>query len=532
MGAHGGPGTCGWFVRPEITCPSAPVSVVVQAPGPVCIPLSIANSDSIDAGFAYWQENTLCFIADSLGEYLVTVVAIDTSTDLSDSCSFIVNVSGVKVGDETVPPGGTVRVPITLYTDQPLSGFTIPLKYSTFQPDKVTLDSVTVVPWVGDSAFIVNDSMFIVHRPIQPIPMPDSTGKLDVGYAYFTIAPTAAPETFPIDTATTEYNSVVYSYQFVTATGDTIVPLFVPGSVTIDGACSAVCGDADCSGFVSMDDIVYLINYIFANGPAPKDGREGDVDCDGRANITDAVYLVNYIFSPGSPAPCESCPALGFLEKPAIGEAELSIECSDISCSGLVLKLRSDFQIAGVQFELTTERDVYFETGATISKFSLFSNFSNGRTKIGLIDLTGSGGIPAGEHELLRWQNTGLEMPVISEAIAADRSAQPIAVRILSTAKSEVLPREFAIKQNFPNPFNPTTQIAYDVPHAEQVRIDIYNVLGQRVVTVVDAPHQPGRYSITWSGTDESGRGVASGVYLYRITAGTFVESKKMMLLK
>ncbi len=315
-------------------------------------------------------------------------------------------------------------------------------------------------------------------------------------------------------------------------TPEQIVPLFVPGSVTIDGACT-LCGDFDCSNQVDITDAVYLINYIFAGGQAPRDPSEGDINCDGRTDISDAVRLICYLFALGNcPTPCDECPPIGFRKESAVGKANIWIEETAGSANGLSLMFSTDADVSGLEINLESATEPVFELVVPGSSVSSFSAYDGSLTKIGLIDLTGSGGIPAGEHELLRWQNTGLEMPVISEAIAADRNAQPIAVRILATAKSEALPREFAIKQNFPNPFNPTTQIAYDVPHAEQVRIDIYNVLGQRVVTVVDAPHQPGRYSITWNGTDESGRGVASGVYLYRITAGTFVESKKMMLLK
>ncbi|MCC6963938.1 MAG: SBBP repeat-containing protein [candidate division Zixibacteria bacterium] len=70
---------------------------------------------------------------------------------------------------------------------------------------------------------------------------------------------------------------------------------------------SYVCGDADGSGSVTVSDVVYLINYIFAGGPAPNPLLSGDVDCTGAVSISDAVYLINYIFA-GGPAPCAACP--------------------------------------------------------------------------------------------------------------------------------------------------------------------------------------------------------------------------------
>ncbi len=67
------------------------------------------------------------------------------------------------------------------------------------------------------------------------------------------------------------------------------------------------CGDLDASGQNDIVDVVYLVNYIFAGGPAPQDDGLGDVDCSQQVNIADAVYLVNYIFV-GGPEPCNACP--------------------------------------------------------------------------------------------------------------------------------------------------------------------------------------------------------------------------------
>ena len=70
---------------------------------------------------------------------------------------------------------------------------------------------------------------------------------------------------------------------------------------------SYLCGDADGSGTITISDAVYLINYIFAGGPAPNPLLSGDADCSGSITISDAVYMINYIFA-GGPAPCASCP--------------------------------------------------------------------------------------------------------------------------------------------------------------------------------------------------------------------------------
>lgn len=94
------------------------------------------------------------------------------------------------------------------------------------------------------------------------------------------------------------------------------------------------------------------------------------------------------------------------------------------------------------------------------------------------------------------------------------------------------LPDAFCLSQNYPNPFNPSTVIEYSIPRRSQVEITLYNLLGQKVKTLVDKVEPAGNYSAYWNGTDYSGKPVASGVYLYRLKAGDFVETRKMILLK
>ncbi|MCE5251877.1 T9SS type A sorting domain-containing protein [bacterium] len=94
------------------------------------------------------------------------------------------------------------------------------------------------------------------------------------------------------------------------------------------------------------------------------------------------------------------------------------------------------------------------------------------------------------------------------------------------------LPSKVKLSQNHPNPFNPATTIVYDVPSQSHVIVTLYNVLGQPVRTLVDDVQQPGSYRVTWDGTDQFGAPVSMGVYFYRLQAGDYSETKKMLLLK
>ncbi len=94
------------------------------------------------------------------------------------------------------------------------------------------------------------------------------------------------------------------------------------------------------------------------------------------------------------------------------------------------------------------------------------------------------------------------------------------------------LPKTFGLDKNFPNPFNPSTNINYTVPKKSHVQLEVYNVLGQRVKTLVSGVRDAGVWQVTWDGDSESGSKVSSGMYFYKFTAGAFVETRKMVLMK
>ena len=106
-----------------------------------------------------------------------------------------------------------------------------------------------------------------------------------------------------------------------------------------------------------------------------------------------------------------------------------------------------------------------------------------------------------------------------------------------SSAESVEIPTAFRLHDNYPNPFNPTTKIEYEVPSRSHVQLAVYDLLGQLVRTLVNSDHSNGHYSVAWDGTNETGRQVASGMYIYRLEAAggsgsATVLSKKMVLLK
>lgn len=155
-------------------------------------------------------------------------------------------------------------------------------------------------------------------------------------------------------------------------------------------------------------------------------------------------------------------------------------------------------------------------------------------------DLTTEGREGAVEDEgiLLRvWlkkdqQDSPLRTTSLTDGLTGEKAAPVLryrkdAVWIAAVEKGTEIPNEFFLAQNYPNPFNPTTTIRYGLPKTAGVTLDIFNVLGQKVLTIVDAEQEAGYYTVQFHG----GR-IASGVYIYQITAGEFRASRKLLLMK
>ena len=120
----------------------------------------------------------------------------------------------------------------------------------------------------------------------------------------------------------------------------------------------------------------------------------------------------------------------------------------------------------------------------------------------------------------------------IADGLVFDPSqlANPLAGGVLDI---QTTPTEFALLQNFPNPFNPETTIGYELAESADVTLQIYNVVGQVVRTLMAAESQSvGRYQVRWDGMDDRGMPVSSGIYFYQISAGKFQDVRKLMLLK
>jgi hypothetical protein len=105
-------------------------------------------------------------------------------------------------------------------------------------------------------------------------------------------------------------------------------------------------------------------------------------------------------------------------------------------------------------------------------------------------------------------------------------------IMVTDVEDNPIVPTGYVLGQNYPNPFNPATNIVFSIPQTEKVTLTIYNMLGQKIATLLDGSFLAGTHVVRWNGRDGLGRQLPSGVYFYRLSTSRFSEAKRMLLLK
>ncbi len=117
-------------------------------------------------------------------------------------------------------------------------------------------------------------------------------------------------------------------------------------------------------------------------------------------------------------------------------------------------------------------------------------------------------------------------------AVYSSGDSQPVTYPFVGNGTNPNKPKVTTLYGNYPNPFNPSTSIKYSVANEQLVNIDIYNVRGQKVKTLVNEVIPSGDHSVVWNGKDDSNKNVSSGIYFFNMKSGKFTSSRKMILMK
>lgn len=320
---------------------------------------------------------------------------------------------------------------------------------------------------------------------------------------------------------------------FTNAEGDPVYIVALDGDMTVDFA--------DFMAFAAAFDT--------------QDGDEAwnvqaDLNDDGTVDFADFILFVGsygktaqgpatkpVILPPGVNENAEFSLRLGS-ERVVVGQnvfVDVSLaNVQDLMGYGFVLNYDAD------KFEFVeavpADQDLLKSTGGETPLFSSLANeagqVSIANAVVNASEISGGGDIVRLTFRVLQEfaENARFE---IAEGLVFDPQQLSNPAVVAGVLDVQTTPTEFALLQNFPNPFNPETTIGYELAESADVTLQIYNVVGQVVRTLIVAePQSAGRYQIRWDGMDDRGVSVSSGVYFYRISAGEFQTVRKLMLLK
>ena len=274
-------------------------------------------------------------------------------------------------------------------------------------------------------------------------------------------------------------------------------------------------GDVDANGRVSIRDALIVATYVADNTIALPPGSDislGDVDANSRISIRDALIIATYVADPNNPSLPE-----GISRKPALLAGE-ALELGDrlqvfvhptVDTRAYRLQLDWDPQVLSL-VRLSPEPAAMMQQAGSVVLADLSTE------PLRPLELEFRALLPA---------NSGALVPSL-EAVAVDFSEGQVELSV------QRVPQAFALRPNFPNPFNPHTTIRYTLPEPAPVALMIYDLHGQRIRTLVQQEQIAGYYQVRWDGRDAQNRAVGSGVYFYCLEAGNFVQTRRMMLLK
>ena len=460
----------------------------------------------------------------------VTIVVAEVQSDL------LYTTSSDKYRIQGGIPGtNEVRVPIDMDVIRDVYGvqFDVEIDPSVCRVDSITptdrLAGFTVYENIGSNP----SSIRVISYGLNNEKIVAGTTGSTIMYFWLTIDEDAATGLYPFKLAEA-WESVSPDPNVPSAE----LPFDSTGVMAVD-----ILGDVNLDQLLNVADLVSLVGYIIGDYTfTERNFRAANINSDAEANVVDLVSIMNAIFAnTGSPAPA------ALYNGP---DALVDMIYDQYFNDNIAIEADLPADVAGVQLEIAYDPNkVEFDQPELTDRsynFELkYRDDGDGRMKV-LMYFKSAGYdevIDAGLGEILK-------LPISArQNIDPNQEELPFRLNevVLSTPEgSEIpvvgfqkpLPSRFELSQNYPNPFNPRTVIEFEVktapnsPGGANVELVVYNLLGQRVTTLVDGYYAPGQYSVEWDGTDAFGTPQASGIYFYSLIAGESRISKKMVLTK
>ncbi|MEI7485613.1 MAG: T9SS type A sorting domain-containing protein, partial [Ignavibacteriota bacterium] len=274
-------------------------------------------------------------------------------------------------------------------------------------------------------------------------------------------------------------------------------------------------GDANLDSAVNVLDVTSDVNYILGNPPVPFSVLAADVNTDLVVNVLDVVGTVNIILHPGN-----KMFAHNIEQNDNSGSASLYIQNNN-------LKLQNTVPVAGIQFKLSGAgaQNVVFTPSSELTNYQVAAGSASENSKTFVVFTMSDTSLNSGIHTLGTF--TGLNNGIVmNQVYIADGNGNGVITSNEENENTEI-PKEYSLNQNYPNPFNPVTTIGFELPKNGFTNLKVYDVTGRLIKTLINENRQAGYYKVSFDAST-----LASGVYFYKLTSGSYSATKKMIVLK
>ncbi|MCB2201361.1 T9SS type A sorting domain-containing protein [bacterium] len=382
---------------------------------------------------------------------------------------------------------GSIAVPVYLTNDQPVSIVEVTLMHHS---DDITFDSVSFAGTrLAASSFQVQKSLndtTLTFGASPQVEVPAGTGM--IGKMYFSFPPSVTPQVILFDTTTvTTASSIVYSNTLKSGNDPSYVPQFAVGYLDIQ------------TPPPSLDSV-----WVDDASVEPGDVFSVDLYLYNERNVLDVTVSLDY----GSDyIKIDSVRFAGTRGESAVDK--IFSPFSSLHRLRVDLGWTEGTPLAPGSGPIGT---LYFTVDSAVVDTSITIDTTSGQPNY--ITFTAASG---GDQIT----------PIYSEGI--------VTIRVPTDVGDDLpneLPNSFALAQNYPNPFNPSTYIEFSLPTAGHTTIEVFNVLGRRVRTILDEQMPAGYHRVIFDGRSSSGEELSTGVYFYRLKTDEHVASKKMILMK
>ena len=267
-----------------------------------------------------------------------------------------------------------------------------------------------------------------------------------------------------------------------------------------------VIGDVNFDGSIDVTDVIRTVNIITNSGDPVTDLENcaADLNSDGSVNVLDVLVIVNIILD----------------RRLSRSRSETILKEVEFVTYDKSLEIISNGNIKGIQLLIESSGDIYFEDQENMEiSYNLIENLHH----VLVYSLSGH----SINDNIFTLFKTGEKFKII-EALVSNTNQKLIDIKY----KDGILPETFNLKQNFPNPFNPITNIDIEIGLSDNIELKIYDVRGREVVILHDGGIDAGKHSFKWNSRDNNGQLVSSGIYFYTLSNSTMIKTQKMLLMK